>query len=88
MADMRHYAALGEMEKVQEIYESKGDDIMVSKMYDQTSKQLANLRKQSHLIEQDKTMSADDKRAEMNRLKILMSDMARQVEDMRKSLKK
>ena len=88
MADMRHYAELGEMEKVQEIYESKGDDIMVSKMYDQTSKQLANLRKQSHLIEQDKTMSADDKRAEMNRLKILMSDMARQVEDMRKSLKK
>jgi len=38
MADMRHYAELGDMEKVQQIYEDKGDDIMVSKMYDKTSK--------------------------------------------------
>jgi hypothetical protein len=88
MADMRHYAELGDMEKVQEIYEDKGDDIMVSKMYDQTSKQIATLRKQIRLIEQDKNMDVEDKRAEMNRLKILMSDMSRQAEEMRKSIKK
>ena len=88
MADMRHYAELGDMEKVQEIYESKGDDIMVAKMYDQASKQFAELRKQSRLIQQDKNMNPEDKRAELNRIKILMSDMARQIEDMRKTLRK
>jgi hypothetical protein len=88
MADMRHYAELGDMEKVQQIYEDKGDDIMVAKMYDQTSKQLAALRKQSRMIEQSKDIDPEDKRAEMNRLKILMSDMTRQVEEMRKSIKK
>jgi hypothetical protein len=88
MADMRHYAELGDSEKVQRIYEDKGDDIMVAKMYDQTSKQLAALRKQSRMIEQSKDIDPEDKRAEMNRLKILMSDMTRQVEEMRKSIKK
>ena len=88
MADMRHYAELGDMEKVQQIYEDKGDDIMVSKMYDKTSKQLAALRKQSRMIEASKDLDPEDKRAEMNRLKILMSDMTRQVEEMRKSIKK
>jgi hypothetical protein len=33
-------------------------------------------------------MDVEDKRAEMNRLKILMSDMSRQAEEMRKSIKK
>jgi uncharacterized protein YukE len=88
MADMRHYAELGDMEKVQSIYEEKGDDVMISKMYDQTSKQIANMRRQIRLIESDKNMDAEDKRAEMNRLKILMSEMTRQSEEMRKSLKK
>jgi len=49
---------------------------------------LAALRKQSRMIEQSKDMDPEDKRAEMNRLKILMSDMTRQVEEMRKSIKK
>jgi hypothetical protein len=88
MADMRHYAQLGDMEKVQKIYESKGDDIMVAKMYDQASKQFAELRKQSRLIQEDKNMGTEDKRTELNRIKILMSDMAKQIEDMRKSLQK
>jgi hypothetical protein len=88
MADMRHYAQLGDIEKVQKIYESKGDDIMVAKMYDQASKQFAELRKQSRLIQEDKNMGTEDKRTELNRIKILMSDMAKQIEDMRKSLQK
>jgi len=88
LADMRHYAELGDSEKMQEIYEEKGDDIKVAKMYDQTSKQLAALRKQSRMIEQNKEIDSEDKRAEMNRLKLLMSDMTKQVEQMRKSVKK
>ena len=85
LADMRHYAELGDMDKVTKIMEEKGDDIGLSKVYDKTTKQLAELRKQSRRIEQDKDMSTDDKRAEMNRLKILMSDIAKQMEEIRKT---
>lgn len=85
LSDMRHYAELGEMDKVTQILEEKGDDIALSKVYDKTTKQLAELRKQSRRIEQDKNMDADDKRAEMNRIKILMSDMAKQMEQIRKT---
>jgi hypothetical protein len=82
---MRHYAELGDMDKVTKIMEEKGDDIALSKVYDKATKQLAQLRKQSRMIEQMKDMSTDDKRAEMNRLKILMSDIAKEMESVRKS---
>jgi hypothetical protein len=85
LADMRHYAEMGDMEKVAKIMEEKGDDIALSKVYDKATKQLAQLRKQSRMIEQMKDISTDDKRAEMNRLKILMSDIAKEMESVRKS---
>ena len=85
LADMRHYAELGDMEKVTKIMEEKGDKIALSKVYDKATKQLAELRKQSRIIENSKDLSTEDKRAEMNRIKILMSDIARQMEDIRKS---
>lgn len=88
LADMRHYAELGDSEKVQKIVEEKGQDIALAKVYDKTSKQFSELRKQSRLIEANPNIPADEKRAEMNRLKILMSDMAEQIESMRKQLKK
>ena len=88
LADMRHYAELGDSEKVQKIYEERGDDIALAKVYDKTSKQFSLLRKQSRLIENNPNIPAEEKRAEMNRLRILMSTMAEQVEDMRKQLKK
>jgi len=85
LADMRHYAELGDMEKVTKILEEKGDKIALSKVYDKATKQLAELRKQSRIIENSKDISTEDKRAEMNRIKILMSDIAKQMEDIRKS---
>ena len=88
LADMRHYAQLGDSEKVQKILAEKGQDIALAKVYDKTSKQFASIRQQSRLIENNPNISADEKRAEMNRLKILMSNMAEQIESMRKQLKK
>lgn len=88
LADMRHYAELGDSEKVQKIYEERGQDIALAKVYDKTSKSFSELRKQSRLIEANPNIPADEKRAEMNRLKLLMSDMAEQIETMRKQLKK
>jgi hypothetical protein len=88
LADMRHYAELGDSAKVQEIIEEKGKDIALAKVYDKTSKQFSELRKQSRFIENSKDIPADEKRAEMVRLKILMSDMAAQIETMRKQLNK
>jgi len=88
LADMRHYAEIGDSEKLQKIMEEKGDDIALAKMYDQTTKQLAQLRKQARMVEANKAIDPADRRDEMARIKIMMSDMARQVEEMRKSLKK
>ena len=88
LADMRHYAELGDSEKVQKIMEEKGNDIALAKLYDKTSKQLAELRKQSRLIENNQTIPAEERRAEMVRLKILMSTIAEQTESIRKQLNK
>jgi hypothetical protein len=88
LADMRHYAELGDSEKVQKIIEEKGDQIALAKAYDKTSKQLAELRRQSRLIEQNQAIPADERRAEIVRIKILMSDITAQIESIRKSMKK
>ena len=87
LADMRHYAELGDSEKVGKILKEQGDDIALSKLYDKTTKQLAEIRKQIRLIEQSKDIDTEDKRAEMNRLRILMSKIAENVEQARKSMK-
>lgn len=87
LADMRHYAELGDSEKVGKILKEQGDDIALAKLYDKTTKQLAEIRKQMRLIEQSKDIDTEDKRAEMNRLRILMSKIAENVEQARKSMK-
>ena len=86
LADMRHYAEIGDMDKLAQTLEEKGDKIALAKVYDKASKQLATLRKQSRMIEKSTDMSTDDKRDEMNRIKILMSDIAKEMEMVRKSL--
>jgi hypothetical protein len=86
LADMRHYAEIGDMDKLTQTLEENGDKIALAKVYDKASKQLATLRKQSRMIERSTDISTDDKRDEMNRLKILMSDIAKEMELVRKSL--
>jgi hypothetical protein len=86
MADMRHYAQLGDSEKVSQILEEKGNKIGLSTAYDKTTKEFAKIRKAIKIIENDNSIPEDDKRAEMNRLKILMSDIARDMESARKNL--
>lgn len=86
-ADMRHYSEIGEMDKVQEIMEEKGDKIALQKMYTQTSKQMANIRKQISVVTNDKSMDGATKREEIDRMKELISMLAKQAEDTRKSMK-
>ena len=73
------------MDKLTNILEEKGNDIALAKVYDKATKQLADLRKMSRQIESNKDIDADDKRAEMNRIRILMSDIAKQMESIRTS---
>lgn len=84
-ADMRHYAEIGEMDKVQDIMEEKGDKIALQKLYTQTSKQMANIRKQISVVTNDKSMDGATKREEIDRMKELISMLAKQAEDTRKS---
>jgi hypothetical protein len=87
-ADMKRYAETGQMEKVTEILKEKGDLIALQKVYDKTSKQLAEYRKYIQVITRDTKMSKADKEAEIARAKIVMSEMTRLAEETRISLKK
>lgn len=86
-ADMRHYSEIGEMDKVQQIYEEKGDKIALQKMYTQTSKQMANIRKQIQVVTADTGMDGATKREQIDQMKELISMLAKQAEDVRKSMK-
>jgi hypothetical protein len=86
-ADMRHYAESKQMDKVIEIMEEKGDKIALAKMYDQTSKKMAAVRKQIREVTANEGMSGADKREEIDRLKELISMYAEQAESVRKSIK-
>ncbi len=86
-ADMRHYAELGETDKVQKILEEKGDKILLNKMYDKTAKEMANVRAQIRVITNDKTMDGTTKREMIDRMKQILSMLAEQAETTRKSLK-
>ena len=86
-ADMRHYAAIGEMDKVQEIMEEKGDKVALQQMYTQTSKQMANIRQQISIVTNDKSMDGATKREQIDEMKELISMLAKQAEDTRKLMK-
>lgn len=86
-ADMRHYAEIGDSEKVLKILEEKRDKIQLNKFYDKTAKNMSKVRLQIRVIMNDETMSGAAKREEIDRLKEIISMLAKQAEDTRKSLK-
>ena len=67
--------------------EEKGDKIAMQKIYTQTSKQMTNIRNQINLITIDKNMDGETKREQIGQMKELISMLAKQAEDMRKSIK-
>lgn len=86
-ADMRHYAEIGDAEKVEKILEEKGDKIAMAKFYDKTSKNMANIRKEIRRVTNDPDMTGSDKREEIDRLKQLISELAQQAEETRLSMR-
>ena len=86
-SDMRHYADIGDSEKVQQLLEEKGDKIRLSKLYDKTAKNMANVRKQIRIIMNDDSLDGATKKAEIDRMKEIISMYAEQAESVRKSLK-
>ena len=74
-ADMRHYAELGQSEKVLELLEEKGTEVSLQKFYDKTSKNLANIRQQIQMVSNPAytAMTGEEKQEEINRLRQLMS---------------
>jgi hypothetical protein len=86
-ADMRHYSEIGEMDKVQQIYEEKGDKLALQKLYTQSSKQMANIRKQIQVVTADTGMDGATKREQIDEMKELISMIAKQAEDARKAMK-
>lgn len=87
-ADMRHYAEIGESEKVREIMEEKGDLIGLQQFYDQGAKDMAKMRQVITAIQNNETMNGAQKKEEIDRIKVLIGMRAEQIESIRKSLKK
>lgn len=86
-ADMRHYAEVGDAEKVKKIIEEKGDKIALAKFYDKTAKNMSEIRKQIRVIMADTTMDGAAKREEIDRMKMIIAELAKQAEEARKSFK-
>mgnify|MGYP003334819308 CR=1 FL=1 len=87
-ADMRHFAQLGEADKVQEILKEKGDKIAMAKFYDNASKDMAKVRQTILHIRADEKMTGAQKKEEIDRLKIIIGEIAKQMEDARLMVKK
>jgi hypothetical protein len=85
-ADMRHYAEIGETEKAQKIMQEKGDQIAMAKFYDKASKDMSKVRQVILHIRADENMSGAQKKEEIDRLKILIGQIAEQMENARKAL--
>jgi hypothetical protein len=86
-ADMRHYAELGDSEKVQKILEKNGDKIALNKLYDKNAKEMAKIRAHMRSITNDPNMDGTTKREMLDRMKLIISDLAQQAESARKFLK-
>jgi len=86
-ADMRHYAEVGDAAKVEKILEEKGDKIALAKFYDKTAKNMSEIRKQIRVIMADTTMDGAAKREEIDRMKMIIAELAKQAEEARKSYK-
>jgi hypothetical protein len=86
-ADMRHYAEVGDAAKVEKILEEKGDQIALAKFYDKTAKNMSEIRKQIRVVMADTTMDGAAKREEIDRMKMIIAELAKQAEEARKSFK-
>jgi len=87
-ADMRHFAQLGQADKVQEILKEKGDKIAMAKFYDNASKDMAKMRQAIQAIRNDENMTGAQKKEEIDRMKVLIGELARQMEEARIEVKK
>lgn len=87
-ADMRHFAQLGQADKVQEILEEKGDKIAMAKFYDNASKDMAKMRQAIQAIRNDANMSGAQKTEEIDRMKVIIGQLAQQMEEARVNIKK
>ena len=86
-ADMRHYQSIGDTEKALEIFKEKGDLIALSKMYDKIATQMGKMRTQIKVVTNDPEMDGAAKAEAIDRMKIMIGQMAQQAEEIRKSMK-
>jgi len=86
-ADMRHYQSIGDADKALEVFKEKGDLIALSKMYDQVSTQMGKMRTQIQIVTNDPTMDGAAKADAIDRMKMMIGQMAQQTEEIRKSMK-
>jgi hypothetical protein len=84
--DMKRYAEQGNTEKVSEILKEKGDLIALQKLYNQTVNEIAKQRKYIEFIS-NQNLPREEREQMIVNQKLIMSKMAENAENIRKSLK-
>lgn len=74
-ADMRHYVALGQMERARAIFEREGDKIRLHRLVTNAKTQLSAIRNREQIVRAS-SMSPEEKRAELDRLAQLRNRLA------------
>ena len=87
-ADVQYLLNNGQVEKATELMNEKSDIVSLSKLYSKATAMMSEINKQIKAIEKDETMDGETKRAEMDRLRQFRVEYAKQVEELRKQMKK
>ena len=87
-ADYTHFMKVGDMEKAAKIAAEKGSKIALAKFYTKAQSTMSDISKQMKMIEANPDLPGEQKRLMMDRLAMLRSEYARQVEVARRGAEK
>ncbi len=87
-ADINSYIKLGKIEEATELAEKKGDKLALIKLYQSARKEITDINNLIKQYNEDKAMSGEEKRLNIQRLEQLRTMYAKSVEEIRVAQKR
>jgi len=78
---VKHYMILGDMDKAEKLADSNLGLFSANKMLNRIRKKMTTVRKAMKDVERDRTLSREEKRAEIDELTVLRNQLVREVYD-------
>jgi hypothetical protein len=85
VSDYNNFKNLGQSEQALKTVMENKDKYALHTLYSQTANQLSAISHRIKLVQDDKVMSGEEKRATIDRMNLLRSDIAKRVEEIRKA---